>query len=66
MAGKKPDLIAYTVREFEGEGGEQKGRWTEVGAAWATKDGNGYAVSLDAIPVSGRLVLMKPRANDKD
>jgi hypothetical protein len=64
MAGSKPDFIAYTVREFEGEGGEQKGRWLEIGAAWATKDGNGYRITLDAVPVNGRIVLMKPKAKD--
>ncbi len=37
----KPDYIAYTVRDFE-QDGEKKGRWLEIGAAWKTKDGEGF------------------------
>ena len=31
--------------------------WTPIGAAWPNKDGMGFNLSCDAIPLSGRLVL---------
>lgn len=51
----KPDARAYTVREGSSKG--NKGFWTRVGSAWLHKDGKGFNVQLDALPVDGRLVL---------
>jgi hypothetical protein len=51
---RHPAFTAYHVRE----GKDSKGRWTEVGAAWATKDGRGYILHLNAIPIDGRVVLL--------
>ena len=34
-----------------------KGRWTEIGAAWLHKDGKGFSIKLQALPVDGRIVL---------
>jgi hypothetical protein len=31
--------------------------WTPIGAAWPNKDGKGFNLSCDAIPLTGRLVL---------
>ncbi len=61
MAGSKPDYIVYTVRNFEGDTGEQKARWLEIGAAWASKEGSSINVTLEAAPISGRFVLVKPK-----
>jgi hypothetical protein len=52
--GKKPDLIAYDVRDREND---KKGIWNTVGAVWFHKDGKGADVLLHAIPLSGRIVL---------
>jgi hypothetical protein len=52
--GKKPDLIAYDVRDVEGR---DKGVWNTVGAVWLHKDGKGADVLLHAIPLTGRVVL---------
>jgi hypothetical protein len=49
---KQPTHIAYQVRD-----GNDKGFWTRIGVAWATKDGKGYTVQLDAVPLDGRIVL---------
>jgi hypothetical protein len=35
--------------------------WLKVGVAFPHKDGNGFDIKLDAVPVTGRVVL---RAND--
>ena len=52
--GKKPDLIAYDVRDVEGR---DKSVWNTVGAVWLHKDGKGADVLLHAIPLTGRIVL---------
>jgi hypothetical protein len=31
--------------------------WTPIGAAWPNKDGQGFNLSCDAVPLTGRLVL---------
>lgn len=52
--GKKPDLIAYDVRDVEGR---KEAVWNSVGAVWFHKDGKGADVLLHAIPLTGRIVL---------
>ena len=49
-----PSARAYTVREASGKG---KSFWTRIGSAWLHKDGKGFNVQLDALPVDGRLVI---------
>lgn len=49
---KAPDLIAYHVPDRD------KAPWTRIGAAWDHKDGEGFTLQLDLVPVnSGRIVL---------
>lgn len=50
--GTAPTHIAYQIRE----GGKQ-GYWTRIGAAWAHKDGKGFSIQLDCIPLDGRISL---------
>lgn len=52
----RPSHIAWLV---EGEGDNAK--WTEIGAQWPHKKGEGYALDLKAIPLTGRLVIMPRR-----
>jgi hypothetical protein len=52
-AGKAPSHIAYQVRDSE----DGKGFWTRIGAAWQHADGKGFNVTLDNIPLDGRVVL---------
>lgn len=46
---------SHGVFVVEGEG--EKAFWTKVGCAWAHNDGNGFNVTLSAVPLSGRIVL---------
>lgn len=55
MAKKRPDFIANTV---VGEGENQ--RWREIGAGFASSKGS-VTVLLDAVPVSGKLILIRPK-----
>lgn len=56
-AGKKPDYIAYSVRDTR----DGKGDWNKVGAAWEHRDGQGFDLQLDAAPVDGRVTLRELR-----
>jgi len=57
---KKPTLIAYSVREREG----QKAVWTKIGAAWPRGTGPGFNIQLDALPLGDRIVLTEPKAEE--
>ena len=46
---KKPTLIAYSIREREG----QKAIWTRIGAAWPHGSGPGLSVRLETSGVTG-------------
>ncbi len=50
---RHPTHIAFVVRDGNG-----KGRWSEIGAAWATKDGKGFVLQLHAFPIDGKVVLL--------
>jgi hypothetical protein len=51
-----PSHYAYHVRETEGD----KSFWTRVGSAWAHRDGKGFTIQLDAVPIDGRVTLRRP------
>jgi hypothetical protein len=60
MADKNlPSHDVFTVT------GNETKRWTRIGAAFANKDGKGYNVSLDAMPVNGALVLREYEAHQR-
>jgi hypothetical protein len=64
MSNKKPTLIAYSVREREG----QKAIWTTIGAAWPHGKGIGLSIQLEALPLNfdGRIVLREPAEDDAE
>jgi len=47
-----PTHYAYQVKE-----GKEKSYWTRIGAAWAHKDGKGFSLQLDAVPLDGKVQL---------
>jgi hypothetical protein len=50
-----PTHLVYHVRD--GQDQAARGFWTRIGAAWAHKDGKGVTVTLDLLPLDGRLVV---------
>jgi hypothetical protein len=56
MAGRRPDFIAHAVTETKAGS-----RWREVGVAFWTRKGDALTVLVDAVPLSGRLVLSARR-----
>lgn len=59
----RPSHTAYNVRDYL-LNGKTESDWTRIGVAFAHRDGNGFDIILDAIPVNGRVALRKnkPRA----
>jgi hypothetical protein len=56
-----PAYIAYHVKDTgTTENGEKRGIWITIGAAWPNKDGTGFSVQLDVLPINGRLMLREP------
>jgi len=53
-------MQVLTGREYE-KGGERKTAWTIIGSAWPAKSGDGWDITLDALPVSGKMILRPPR-----
>jgi len=49
---RKPTHGLYQVT---GQG--KAATWTRIGSAWAHKDGEGFNIACDAIPLRGRLVM---------
>jgi hypothetical protein len=46
-----------THRLYRVQGDGDAAIWTPIGAAWPNKDGKGFNLSCDAVPLAGRLVL---------
>ena len=52
---KPPSHIAWHVT-----GSDKKKFWSRIGAAWSHKDGNGFNLKLETLPIDGRIVLRHP------
>ncbi len=52
---KGPAMIAWHIRKAG-----EKSYWDRVGAVFAHKDGQGFDLVLDALPVDGRVTLRTP------
>jgi hypothetical protein len=61
---KAPSLVAFHVRE--NKNGKGKSFWTRIGAAWPHEDGEGFNVTIEMMPLDGKIVLRKPKADEKE
>ncbi|AHB48057.1 hypothetical protein W911_06100 [Hyphomicrobium nitrativorans NL23] len=50
---KRPSHIAYQVRE----GDDNKSYFNRIGAVWQHKDGEGFNMQLDSVPVDGKVTV---------
>jgi len=57
--GRKPTHRFYRVT---GEG--KSAFWTPIGAAWPNKDGQGFSLSCDLVPLQGRIVMRRITARE--
>jgi hypothetical protein len=52
-SNRRPTHAAYWVKEREGK----KGEWRPIGVAWPHADGKGFSITLDLMPLDGRITL---------
>lgn len=50
---KRPTHGAYHVRD--GKTGD--GFWTRIGSAWPHKDGLGFNIQVDTVPLDGKITI---------
>ena len=55
--GRGPSHVAYQVNKGE----DGKAYFNRVGSAFEHRDGQGYNVVLDSVPVDGRVTLRTPQ-----
>ena len=48
-----------THRLYRVDGDGKTANWTEIGAAWPNRDGAGFSILCDAVPLQGRIVMRK-------
>lgn len=60
MKGQRPDFVVKAVTDL----GRQKSRWKDVGVGFWNKDRESLTILLDAVPLSGKLVLMRPKERE--
>ena len=54
---KKPTHRAFIVKKFNDKEGTEKSRWLDIGSVWTHRDGKGFDVNLEAVPLDGRIVI---------
>ena len=50
-----PAKPTHRIYRVTGEG--RKASWTPIGAAWPNRDGAGFSIQCDAMPLTGRIVM---------
>lgn len=56
---KKPSHEVFQVFETA----KDKSYWTRIGAAWLHEDGEGLSVTLNAMPIDGRIIIRAVKAD---
>ena len=57
----KPILIAFTLLKVSKN---EYARRTPIGVAWPHREGEGFTVELDAMPLDGRFILVPQDETD--
>lgn len=50
---RKPEYEVFQVLETS----KDKSYWNRIGAAWVHEDGDGLSVTLNAMPLDGRIII---------
>jgi hypothetical protein len=54
-----------THRLYRVTGQGKASTWTPIGAAWPNRDGAGFSITCDAVPLQGRIVMRKITARER-
>jgi len=57
----KPMFHAFSVRNYKKHDGAEDAFWTKIGVGFAHKDGRGFDLILDCLPLDGRISLREPK-----
>ncbi len=57
MTTNAPTHRVYTLIERKDAEGKPDTFWLNIGSAWPNKDGKGFNLALQALPLDGKLVL---------
>lgn len=61
-SSKRPTHRIYAVRKSQGE----KNFWVPIGAAWANRDGKGFSLKIDLLPLDGSDIVLREAKPDSD
>lgn len=59
---KRPSHYVYAVTK---RGEDDKAFWTRIGACWPTRDGKGFSIVLDLVPINGASIAMREPQPDE-
>lgn len=59
MTEQASTLNKPTHRIYRVVGTAKKSTWTPIGAAWPNRDGAGFSIQCDAVPLTGRIVMRR-------
>jgi hypothetical protein len=59
---KRPTHRVYAVSKTSGN----KSFWREIGAAWANRDGKGFSLKLDFLPLNGADIVIREPDDKSD
>ena len=62
--GTPPYFNVFTVREYEAGNGQKANQWTKVGVAFPHREGPGFNLELNALPLDGHLVALPPAEDE--
>jgi hypothetical protein len=58
----RPTHRLYAVRKL----GDDKSHWTPIGAAWSNRDGKGFNIKLNLLPLDGSEIVMREPREEGD
>jgi hypothetical protein len=62
----KPRLEVFVVENWKNAEGAEQANWSKIGICFPHKDGKGYNVELQALPVGGKLVIREFEQKPKE
>lgn len=60
----QPDQPSHELFHITGEG--RRTRWTRIGAAWPHKDGEGFSLDIELMPVKPGRFALRIRQQDEE
>lgn len=59
IANTAPTQPSHRLYAVTKRPGSEKAYWAPIGAAWAHRDGKGFAIKLEYLPVNGAEIVLR-------